>query len=136
MGNDLSTYRAAIGLFNSRKFVKSGPLKPSKSTYLDLFCINLKCTFLVMNLSIMQSVNPNIDIVFLLFVLHFILIIGNIEMNPGPGSSTSSSESDNSLSICNINIRSIRNKLDFLNFFCEDFDIVAITENTLRSKYK
>lgn len=136
MGSDLSTYRAAIGIFNNRRFVKSGPLKPSKSTFFELLCINLKCTFLVVNLSILQSVNPNIDIVFLLFVLHFILIIGNIEMNPGPGSSTRSSVTDNSLSICNINIRSIRNKLNFLNLFCEDFDIIAITETHLDPNIK
>jgi hypothetical protein len=35
-------------------------------------------------MTVLQSVNPNIDIVFLLFVLHFTVIIGNVEVNPGP----------------------------------------------------
>jgi hypothetical protein len=43
-----------------------------------------KCTFLVASLTVLQSVNPNIDIVFLLFVPHFTLIIGNVEVNPSP----------------------------------------------------
>ena len=38
--------------------------------------------FLVDALSLLQSANPRIDIVFLLYILHFILIIGDIETNP------------------------------------------------------
>ena len=33
--------------------------------------------------------------------------------------------------ICNINIRSARNKLDFLNNFTDEFDIIAVTETHL-----
>ena len=33
--------------------------------------------------------------------------------------------------ICNINIRSVRNKLDFLRHFADEFDILAITESHL-----
>ncbi|XP_071123817.1 uncharacterized protein [Mytilus edulis] len=86
-----------------------------------------------------QSINPKIDIIFLLFVLHFILLVGNIEPNPGPDenniSSTPSSvrfsEIDKSISICNLNIRSIRNKLEFLNNFTDEFDVLAVTETHL-----
>ena len=70
-----------------------------------------RCTLLVVSLSLLQSLNPNIDIIFLLFVLQYILIIGNVEVNPGPELINHSSVSDNSISICNINIRSARNKL-------------------------
>jgi hypothetical protein len=45
-----------------------------------------------------------------LFVLQYILIIGNVEVNPGPELENHSSVSDNSISICNINIRSAGNK--------------------------
>ncbi|XP_071123950.1 uncharacterized protein [Mytilus edulis] len=87
----------------------------------------------------LQSINPKIDIIFLLFVLHFILLVGNIEPNPGPDenniSSTPSSvrfsEIDKSISICNLNIRSIRNKLEFLNNFTDEFDVLAVTETHL-----
>jgi hypothetical protein len=68
-----------------------------------------------------------------LFVLQYILIIGNVEVNPGPELDNHSSLSDNSVSICNIpvNIRCARNKLDFLNTFTDEFDIIAVTETDL-----
>jgi hypothetical protein len=68
-----------------------------------------------------------------LFVLQYILIIGNVEVNPGPELDNHSSLSDNSVSICNIpvNIRCARNKLDFLNTFTDKFDIIAVTETDL-----
>jgi hypothetical protein len=43
--------------------------------FLKILLTNFRCTFLVASLTVLQSVNPNIDIVFLLFVLHFTLII-------------------------------------------------------------
>ena len=84
-----------------------------------------------LSLSLLQSLNPNIDIVFLLFVLQYILIIGNVEVDPSPELINHSSVSDNSISICNIIIRSARNKLDFLNNFTDEFDIIAVTETHL-----
>jgi hypothetical protein len=39
--------------------------------------------------------------------------------------------SDNSISICNINIRSIRNKINFLQNFVDEFDIIVLTETHL-----
>jgi hypothetical protein len=38
-----------------------------------------------------------------------------------------------SLAICNINIRSIGNKLEFFENFIDDFDIIAVTETHLNS---
>ena len=66
-------------------------------------------------------------------------MIGNIESNPGPEpayiSSTPLSEvdmlSDKFISICNINIRSIRNKINFLQNFVDEFDIIVLTETHL-----
>ena len=98
-------------------------------TYQEILLTNFRCTFLVVSLSLLQSLNPNIDIVFLLFVLQYILIIGNVEVNQGPELDNHSS--DNSISICNINIRSARNKLDFLNNFTDEFDIIAVTQTHL-----
>ena len=65
--------------------------------------------------------------------LTFILIVGNVETNPGPqGPSSSSSQNvilDKTISLCNLNIpcRNLRNKIDFLNDFAEDFDILLLT---------
>ena len=74
----------------------------------------------------------------LLFVLHFILMIGNVELNPSPETDLSSSPpnlansaNDNSISLCNINIRSIRNKINFVQHFADEFDILVITESHL-----
>ena len=39
--------------------------------------------------------------------------------------------SDKSISICNINIRSIRNKIIFLQSFVDEFDIIVLTETHL-----
>jgi hypothetical protein len=39
--------------------------------------------------------------------------------------------SDKSISICNINIRSIRNKIIFFQNFVDEFDIIVLTETHL-----
>jgi hypothetical protein len=65
-------------------------------------------------------------------------MIGNVELNPGPETYISSSppnldnsSNDNSISLCNINIRSIRNKTNFVQHFADEFDILVITESHL-----
>jgi hypothetical protein len=76
---------------------------------------------------------------FWLCVLHFLLLVGNIESNPGPESAYISSTplsavdilSDKSISICNINIRSIRNKIKFFQNFVDEFDIIVLNETHL-----
>jgi hypothetical protein len=65
-----------------------------------------------------------------------VLLVGNIESNPGPESAYISSTrlsavdilSDKFISISNINIRSIRNKINFLQNFVDEFDIIVLTE--------
>jgi hypothetical protein len=66
-------------------------------------------------------------------------LIGNIESNPGPGPAYISSTplsaldivSDKFISIYNINIRSIRNKIFFFQNFVDEFDIIVLTETHL-----
>ena len=64
-----------------------------------------------------------------LYVVLFCLLLqsGDIEQNPGP------SNLENCLSICHCNIRSIRNKLDFIKDNFLDFDILCFTETHLNS---
>ena len=130
MGNDLVLYRAAIGLFNTRKRgrIENHSYCNGPTTYQEILLTNFRCSFHTVALTVLHSINPNINVVFLLFVLHFILLVGNVEQNPGPDNL---SIDDNSISICNINIRSIRNKLEFLHNFVEEFDLIAITETHL-----
>ena len=136
MGNSVVDYRAAIGLFYNKK-IKSGPVFSYRDSYLRLLITNLRCSLLVFCLCILQTVNPRINIVFLLYVLHFLLLIGTVHPNPGPMTdvgqnisfSNSTLSSENYISICSINIRSIRNKLEFLNNFFEEFDLLAVSES-------
>jgi hypothetical protein len=85
------------------------------------------------SLLVLQSLSPNVNVVFLLFVLHFILMIGNVELNPGPETYISSSPPnlDNSSNDNSINIHSIRNKTNFVQHFADEFDILVITESHL-----
>jgi hypothetical protein len=61
-------------------------------------------------------------------------MVGNVETNLEPqGSRSSSSTSQNvildkTISLCNLNIRSLRYKIDLLNDFAEDFDILVFTD--------
>ena len=110
MGNSITDYRAAIGLFNVRRGICNSYSIPEYETYLNILLTNIRCTFLVVQMSVLQSLNPNTNIAFFLLILHFILLIGNVEQNPGPNNNNSNASSDaidTSISICNLNIRSI-----------------------------
>ena len=68
-----------------------------------------------------------------LFNTHFMLILvllllqsGDVEVNPGPASSD-----HGSLSIIHSNIRSVRNKLDYIKEQFLDFNIICLTETHL-----
>jgi hypothetical protein len=81
---------------------------------------------------------PEINIVFLLYILQFFLIIGDVETHPGPGTYNSNppvnitnDNVDKYISICNINIRCVRNKLHFLQNFADEYDILCVTESHL-----
>jgi hypothetical protein len=73
----------------------------------------VRCSLFVVCLLLLQGLNPNVNALFLLFTLHFILLVGNIESNPGPHelsqSISENNHTDRCISLCNINIRSIRN---------------------------
>ena len=65
-------------------------------------------------------------------------MIGNVKLNPCPEAYISSSppsldnsSNDNYISLCNINIRSIRNKTNFVQHFADEFDILVITDSYL-----
>ena len=132
MGNSIQDYRAAIGLCNTKKRCLYGLVTFRAESYqqLNMF-INLQCSALVLTLFLVQSTIPEINIVFLLYVLQYILFIGDVETHPGPGTYNSNppvnvtnNNVDKYISICSINIRSIRNKLHFLQNFADEYDIL------------
>ena len=59
-------------------------------------------------------------------------MVGNVETNLEPqGPSSSSSQNiilDKIMYLCNLNIRSLRYKIYFLNDFDEDCDILVLTD--------
>ena len=131
MGNSLEAYRAAIGLFHAHTRKSNRPIIFSAYSYKDIFLTNLRCSFLFAALLCLQNLNPNVNAEFLLFILTFISMVGNIETNQGPEIPRSSSSQndiiDKTTSLFNLNIRSLRNKIDFRNDFAEDFDILLLT---------
>lgn len=71
-------------------------------------------------------INTNLcNIYFILNVYLLLLIAGDIELNPGP------LNSENAISILHSNIRSIRNKIDFIQENFLDFEILCFTETHL-----
>jgi hypothetical protein len=117
MGSNLDAYRAAIGLLLS-KCVSVKTIIPNSSTK---FCrkfilfLFLRILILHMDMNLWDKLSTAL----------FILLVGNIESNAEPESAYISSTrlsavdilSDKFISICNINIRSIRNKINFLQMF-------------------
>jgi hypothetical protein len=65
-----------------------------------------------------------------------LLLSGDVEINPGPGG-TSNIANENILSIFHCNIRSLRNKLNYIADIIEEFDIVFFTaQNISSNKYE
>ncbi|MEW8546519.1 MAG: reverse transcriptase family protein, partial [Candidatus Thiodiazotropha sp.] len=77
------------------------------------------------SLNDISSLNINILAVLLLLIL----LSGDVSENPGPDLDQSN-QSDN-LSILHLNIRSIRNKLEFVKDSLSDFDILCFSETHL-----
>ena len=68
---------------------------------------------------------------FSLVVFFLVLLSGYVSENPGPENSETSSQTSNSLSILHLNIRSIRNKLEYINENLIDFNVLCFTETHL-----
>ena len=127
MGNSLEQWRASIGPFNSQCVIKQRVMvKVSMAIifyYMSYLLKSAACSGKL--LSFVFN-----DIVCNLFFFKIVLILllleaGDIEMNPGPDIIYSS------LSILHRNIRSIRNKFDYITENFLDFDILCFTESPL-----
>ena len=143
MGNSLEGYRSALGMFYNYSRISSKCVLVLADSHRHILLTNLRCSLLFVSLLVLQSLNPNVNVVFLLFVLHFILMIGYVELNSGPEAYISSSppsldnsSNDNYISLCNINIRSIRNKTNLIQHFADEFDILVITESYLDNSFQ
>jgi transcriptional regulator with PAS, ATPase and Fis domain len=79
----------------------------------------------------MSLINYDI-IVITLLVIHLLLIAGDIELNPGPKGTPDLIETV--LSIYHGNIRSLRNKINYIANLIEEYNIVFATETHLNNQ--
>ena len=130
---DLETYRSAVGIFNN----KIQDLYLRYKTFTSHFYVD----FLMLIASLMklfsQSVSSSVKFIlpcilnleFSVIVLLLVIMSGDVLENPGPDLNISA-DSD-SLSITHLNIRSIRNKINYIEDSLADFDILCFTETHL-----
>ena len=126
MGNTITQYRAAIGnfYFVGRHISRTSTFVfQINITFKTLFRALAKYTSITFHTLASFALELNFFIQFYCFIL---LLSGDVEVNPGP-------TFENALDIIHLNIRSIRNKLDYLNTFIHDFDIACFTETHLDS---
>ena len=62
------------------------------------------------------------------FIKLCLLLFGDIEQNPGSTQGDTTRTLQSSISICHLNMTSLRNKIDDIVHIGEDFDIVCFTE--------
>ncbi|VDI64431.1 Hypothetical predicted protein [Mytilus galloprovincialis] len=133
MGNDIVSYRITIGLFYHKTSL--GCLR--KTVYRYCFSLNDMLAELIKMISRFKLSIRNLYrtcsnlIAFYLVLLCLLLICGDIEPNPGPERTHEYSEK--TLSIFHCNIRSLRNKLNYIADIIEDYDVVFFTETHLDS---
>ncbi|MCG8094922.1 MAG: endonuclease/exonuclease/phosphatase family protein [Candidatus Thiodiazotropha endolucinida] len=131
MGISVDQWRAAIGLFGgldirgsrSAFYVKlSFSRFYQKFKWLYLYILSL---LLSISKSLTETISNNH---FCFIILMLMLQALDIEKNPGPANSNSANAE---LSILHLNIRSIRNKIDYIKDHFLDFDILCFTETHL-----
>lgn len=131
-GNTIVQYRAAIGIYycKSRGVLKSKMFTLFNVMYLFLFFLTC-CKKSLKHLHINKTFVENITYLHFWFQVLFLqhMISGDIEANPGP-----TDGQIHTLDIFHLNIRSIRHKIQSLETFVSDFDILCFTETHLDSK--
>jgi len=118
MGCTIHIWRCAIGCFYGKshgfliRYSKSDKYRSTTETVLLI----LSTFVMVQYLSVIQWSNPEINVLFIVMLL--LMIYGDVHSNLGPNSNYSSnSDSYQSyLSVMYLNLRSLRNKLCFLEF--------------------
>jgi len=132
MGSDLISWRAAIGLHHGRgyKFVKKSTIHVN----LWAHCINLVYAIFNFNHDLMSSnmhsitdIAQNLQLCFIIIQLILLIKAGDVELNPGPVQHVS----EYTLSLFHCNIRSIRNKLEYIRDNLTDFNVLCFTETHL-----
>ena len=98
----------------------------------DIIDFILNCMYVIIRKGMLLSrtnfvMMSNIMLMFLLLLF----LAGDVEKNPGPMGTPVSETNNKSLTIFHSNIRSLRNKINYISDIIEDFDIVFFTETHL-----
>ena len=134
MVNDVTAWRASIGLFNNRFICYERVMRHIKSNIFNLFShlvrlfiVHIKCSLL----NGLQSAKIKLQLI-LFNTIAWLLILqaGDVEMDPGP----IIPEKTYLLSLLHCNIRGIRNKLNFIREEFLDFNVLCFTETHLNEK--
>jgi exonuclease III len=130
MGNDIMCWRAAIGIFNCK--LGGGVLcKENFYFHFDIFLVLMNlfvCTGKLWRMCLKVSANTFLNLEFSTTMFLLVVMSGDVEINPGP---YESNVGPNCISILHLNIRSIRNKIDFIVDNLLDYDILCFTETHL-----
>ena len=136
MGVTIDQYRAAIGLFHARIFIKQGSNRVSlydilenllPGALLNELLFQCKYTSVVLWLLFVHIQTGNA--ITSLYIYMLLIIWGNnVESNPGPSSQT---DDATILSVFHINIRSLRNKISCLSDIASEYDIICVSETHL-----
>ena len=129
MGNDLVSWRAAIGVHHGRGYCCGRAVHFTNFVFSFIFSFAVQLVIYVWSYAkfgfYMSCVQDRaMSLQFSLILLLLLLKAGDVETNPGP-------DTTDVLSILHCNIRSIRNKLDYIRDNTLDFDILCFTETHL-----
>lgn len=133
MGVDLQVYRSAIGNFNNK--IQALTIRYKRlliNFYVEFFTytsLSLKWFYHVFASFVKFTLSSILNIEFSVVALLLVLMSGDVSENPGPN--LNSSENSDSLSVLHLNIRSIRNKLEYIKEMLTDFNILCFTETHL-----
>ena len=134
MGNDVMQWRAAIGIFyivsrssNGKQFLF---WCPHLSLSYFMFHLLYSCLLICNTRNLWLTSNTN----YIMIILLLLVICGDIEKNPGPNESEANATPH--ISIAHLNIRSLRNKVDFVENTFSDFHVICLSETHLSNDFE
>ena len=132
MDSDITSHRVVIGLFY-HKISGSTIRKTSKVSMSlnDIIDFILNCMYVNIRKGMLLSRKIFVMMSNMLMFLLLLFLAGDVEKNPGPMGTPVSDTNNKSLTIVHSNIRSLRNKINYISDIIEDFDIVFFTETHL-----
>jgi hypothetical protein len=130
MGSDIISHIIAVGMFYHKISIACKKMSFIHFRFSDiLFSLYVRFfKFIKAGLTMFRSNFTAMS--FCLIIIYTLIIAGDVELNPGPGETPVNFE-DHCLSIFHGNIRSLRNKVDYISNIIEDYDILFFTETHL-----